>query len=405
MTHDQGFLIVIAGILLVGLLGEWLFKRTGIPDAVWLIAVGAMLGPMTRLVQPADLQQAAPLLGALTIIIVLFHGGLGLPLDHLITHAWKASKLAVLTFIASAVGVALTVLLLVRVGLLPEVWNWQLAGLAGLILGGSSSVVVMATLGFAKVEDAIAQPLNIESALTDVLVVVCTGVMVNLLLAGHLSAKDPLVAVGRNFGIGLGFGAACGLLLVMFIRLLARSRNAYVFLLSLMLLLYATVGQMGGSPALGVLAAAVVLGNGGLVLRRLGLGTNESRLELSDASLRLSEFTMFIVKSLFFTFIGASLPTSRPALILGTVLGVVLFLVRWPAARLALMDSPLTPAQKNVAWVSVPRGLSAGVMALAPAAANIPGAEVLSEPIFVAIAVTIVIFAAGFPLARRQAAG
>lgn len=400
MTHDQAFLVIIAGILLVGLLGEWLFRRTGIPDAVWLIAVGAMLGPVMGLVEAPTLQRVAPLLGALTIIIVLFHGGLGLPLDQLVAHAWKASKLAVLTFIASTAGIALAILGLVRMGWMPPVWTWQFAILTGLILGGSSSVVVMATLGFAKVEDAVAQPLNVESALTDVLVVVCTGVMVDLLVAGHLDATDPLIGVVRNFGVGVLAGAACGLLLIVSVHLLLRSRHAYIFLLAVMLLLYAVSSRLGGSPALAVLTAAVLLGNAAAVLRRLGFRNDDARLTLDAHSLGLSEFALFIVKSLFFTFIGASLPAAPQPLAIGALLAVVLLVVRWPAARLALADSSLTPAQLNVAWVSLPRGLAAGVMALLPLSAGIPNAEILPAPIFAAIAGTILIFAIGFPLAR-----
>ncbi len=404
LTHDQAFLVILAGILLVGLLGEWLFARTGVPDAVWLIAVGAVLGPVMDLVHGADLQKAAPLLGALTIIIVLFHGGLGLPLDQLTNHAWKASKLAVMTFVASVAGVALAILGLVRAGYLPETWTWQLAVLAGLILGGSSSVVVMATLGFAKVEDAVAQPLNVESALTDVLVVVCTGVMVDLVVAGHVSASRPVISVVQNFGVGLLCGLVVGLLLALFIGALSRSNNAYIFLLAVMLLLYAVANRLGGSPALAVLAAAVTLGNADRVLRNLGLNPGERKLALSDTSMRRSELALFIVKALFFTFIGASLPAAFAPLAVGALLGLVLLVVRWPASRLALADAPLSTAQKNVAWVSLPRGLAAGVMALAPAAAGIPGANLLPEPIFATIAATILAFAIGFPLANRQSA-
>lgn len=402
MDPGQISIVIIGGILLVGLVGEWMFKRTGVPDAVWLITAGALLGPVFHLLGGPSLQQIAPLLGAVTIIVVLFHGGLGLPFDQLAEHAWRASKLALLTFGASVAGVALFILGLVELGLLSAVWNWQLAVLTGLILGGSSSVVVMATLGFAKVEDAVAQPLNVESALTDVLVVVCTGVMVDLLLAGHLDATAPVIGVVQNFGVGLLSGGAVGLLLVLFIRLLIRSRHAYVFLLAIMFLLYAVAGRLGGSPALAVLAAAIVLGNARNVLRRLGFNNGEDRLELSGDSWRLSEFALFIVKSLFFTFIGASLPSAPTPLAIGAGLGLVLLLVRWPAVRLALADSPITKAQKSVAWVALPRGLAAGVMALTPAAAGIPGADVLPSTIFAAIAASILIFAVGFPLARRK---
>ena len=41
-------------------------------------------------------------------------------------------------------------------------------------------------------------------------------------------------------------------------------------------------------------------------------------------------------------------------------------------------------------------------MALTPAAAGIPGAEMLPEPIFAAIVASILIFAVGFPVFRRK---
>lgn len=113
---------------------------------------------------------------------------------------------------------------------------------------------------------------------------------------------------------------------------------------------------------------------------------------------------MFIVKALFFTFIGASLPAAFEPLAVGALLGLVLLVVRWPASRLALVDAPLSTAQKNVAWVSLPRGLAAGVMALTPAAAGLPGADMLPAPIFAAIAATILLFAIGFPLTHRKTA-
>ena len=31
-------LVVVAGLLLIGALGEFIFSRTGIPDVVWLVA-------------------------------------------------------------------------------------------------------------------------------------------------------------------------------------------------------------------------------------------------------------------------------------------------------------------------------------------------------------------------------
>ena len=39
-------MILIAGLLLVGALGEFVFARTGVPDVVWLVAAGILAGPV-----------------------------------------------------------------------------------------------------------------------------------------------------------------------------------------------------------------------------------------------------------------------------------------------------------------------------------------------------------------------
>jgi NhaP-type Na+/H+ and K+/H+ antiporter len=228
--------------------------------------------------------------------------------------------------------------------------------------------------------------------------------MVDLMVAKSVSASAPLIGVAQNFGVGLGAGTLAGLLLVLFVRVIARSESAYVLLLAVMFVLYGVTSLLGGSPALAVLTAAVVLGNAEWILPRLGFQTGDQRLELSGASMRLSAFTLFIVKSIFFTFIGASLSAAPGPLVVGAGLAVVLLLVRWPVVQLVFRGAGLSPAQRAVAWVAMPRGLAAGVMAVAPLGAGIAGAELLPEPVFAAIVTSILLFAVGFAALRRRPA-
>ena len=54
MTPVSLFLIVVAAIFLVGVVGELVFERTGVPDVVWLVLVGVLLGPVTGVVSRAS---------------------------------------------------------------------------------------------------------------------------------------------------------------------------------------------------------------------------------------------------------------------------------------------------------------------------------------------------------------
>src|SRR5271166_4962907 len=72
--------VVIAGILLLGALGEFIFARTRIPDVVWLVAAGILAGPVSGLI-PADLlKPSIPFFGAIALTVILSSGAFRLQL-------------------------------------------------------------------------------------------------------------------------------------------------------------------------------------------------------------------------------------------------------------------------------------------------------------------------------------
>ena len=75
MASVELFLLCIAAVFLIGVIGELVFARTGVPDVVWLIVVGIFMGPVFGFVDRSFLLDIAPFFGALTLVIVLFDGG------------------------------------------------------------------------------------------------------------------------------------------------------------------------------------------------------------------------------------------------------------------------------------------------------------------------------------------
>ena len=62
------FLVCIALIFLIGTFGEEVFTRTRVPDVIWLILAGILLGPVLGLVSRAQLLSVAPYFSALTLV-------------------------------------------------------------------------------------------------------------------------------------------------------------------------------------------------------------------------------------------------------------------------------------------------------------------------------------------------
>lgn len=392
------FLITIACIFLLGALGEAVFKRTNVPDVIWLIVAGVILGPVSGLVSQEQLSSIAPYFAALTLVVVLFEGGSRLNLAELSTAAPRSGVLALLTFVSAVVVVAALSMGLAAVGWLPEVWSWRHGLLLGCILGGSSSIIIMPAMAQARVEGRVANLVGLESAFTDAFCVVGASALMDLILARG-TAASPGEALAHSFGIGLAIGAAAGFCWLMLLRALSKTEHAYPITLSALLLLYVFIDRMGGSAALGILTFAVIVGNAKSITKSIGFAAEvDLRADVRGFHSQMA----FIIKSFFFTFIGAMLGPPWSLLLMGVLIGLVLFVTRVPGSLLATLGSGLNPAQKKLVIVAMPRGMAAGVLATLPAAAGVPGTEELPPVVFSCVLTTILVFAVGFPMARRS---
>ncbi|MCB9569986.1 MAG: cation:proton antiporter [Myxococcales bacterium] len=398
------FLITIASLLMVGAIGELLFVRTRIPDAIWLILVGVFLR-ISGIVDAETLAAITPYFAAVTLIIVLFDGGSRLRIADIAQAAGRGAVLALATFLFTMLVVALFSVGIAALGVLPE-WSFVHGLMLGAIVGGSSSLILMPSLKLAGVKGRIANLVNIESALTDALCAVFTVAFVDVLITGSASAGATLATLAKSFGIALGLGALLGWGWIPAMRLLRGSSYAYPFTLAGLMLLYVLVDVAGGSPAMGVLAFSIVVGNARSFTRWLhDLGPDQSGVHLDGEVQAVHSQISFIVKSLFFTFLGLMLSPPWSLLIMGIVLGVVLLLARIPAVFVALRGAGLSARDHSVAYVCLPRGMAAGALATLPFLAGVPGTEGVPTLVFASVITSIVIFTIGFRRVYGAGAG
>ncbi len=393
------FLLIIASILLIGTVAEELFVRTNVPDVVWLILVGIVLGPVAGISARVEIGTAIPFFAALALIVILTDGASRLRLSELTRSAPRATILAVLTFSFSAVVAAAAASVGVFFGVLPETWTVLHGVLLGVILAGPSSLVIMPAMAQARVPPGIANLLNLESTLTDVLCIVGAATVIDLILAGGVDPGNPLAAVGRSIGLGVGVGLAFSVLFSPISVLIASDRRRYPVTISLYIIAFVVIEQVGGSGAIGVFAFALVLSPlRGILIRRL----HRKRTDEREPEGGFQDQIAFIVKSFFFALIGFMLAPPWPLIVFGVVLGVVLIVARTPAVYLATLFSTIGAKRRTLAVVSLPRGMAAGALATLPLAAGVPGTEGLQVIVFACIAMTILLFAVGFPIAKSR---
>ena len=403
MDPVELLLLSVAAVFFVGVLGEVVFAKTNVPDVIWLIAVGVLFGPVLGWVPAAPMTLIAPYFGAITLVIVLFNGGTSLELAGLMRSAPRALGLAILSFAASVAGVASVVLLFSWSGALPASWGFGHAIITGAILGGSSSIVIMPAMQQANLRPDVANAVNLESALTDVLCVVVTGAAISIVSPEAGGGGDSVAqTIAASFGIGIGIGGVAGLLWIFLQPYFSGSEHEYPVTLGALFVLYVVVSRLGGSAALAILTTAVMIGNSRSIASGLGI---QREVHLDAALQGLHGQITFIVKSFFFTFIGVMLRPPWEFLGIGVVLGAILVIVRVPATVAALFRSSLSTSEKRLIGILLPRGMAAGVLAMMPHYAGIPDTEGLPAIVFAGVVTTILVFALGFPAAKKRVAG
>ena len=94
MNPVAQLLVIVAGLLLIGALGEFVFSLTGIPDVIWLVLAGSFAGPVFEVVSPRMLEPAVPFFGAIALTIILSGGASHLRLTDVAAAAPRGLLLA-----------------------------------------------------------------------------------------------------------------------------------------------------------------------------------------------------------------------------------------------------------------------------------------------------------------------
>jgi cell volume regulation protein A len=395
--------LILAALLLLGALGEFVFSRTGVPDMIWLVVAGIVDGPVLKLIKPEVLTPALPFFGAIALIIILLGGGLKFRIADVAAAAPRALTLGLVGFCLSVFATCIYAVALIELGIIKP-GPLEIFIMIGAIIGGTSSLVIIPTMAGGKVDERVARLLEVESCVTDALCVVVTLVMIDIILEGKVDAAYPLLALAQAAGFGVVIGLVGGLAYLPVMPLLKGKGHAYTVLIAWFLIIYGAVTLTGGNGALGVLACALLIGNAADLLPKLYKRIEAGDFRNDDTAMAIHAQLTFFVKSFFFFLIGLLFPTEPKLILIGAVLAGVLALVRIPTTRLSLWGGGFTPQQGKLVAVAIPRGLAAGVLSTMPLYRGVQGMQNLAPIIFSMIVFSILIFAGGFAIFNRRAA-
>jgi len=383
---------VAAVIIILGFLGEEFFKRTSIPDSILLLLFGVLLGPIFHLFVHEELLAITPYFAALALIIILFDGGLNMNIYEAVKNSPRALVLAISGWILNV---------LVTTALCKVLLGWRLLDglLLGSIIGGGSSIIVIALIRKVKTTKEVETVLSLESILTDVLCTVGAFTAINILLSGEVSLGTALGSVGIAFGVGILVGLGFGVAWLVILEKLKGKPNAYMLTLAVLFLTFVVATNLGGNGALSALFLGLMIGNSRPIAKLLKFRTTVSIDDnVRDFHCQIS----FLIRSFFFVFTGLLFSLSSLASVfLGLFLSFAFLGIRFVVVKMATVKSELHEAE-TLMTIMFPRGLAAAVLASLPLTMLGPSYQVFPEIAFIVILTTIMICTIGVAFLKKR---
>jgi cell volume regulation protein A len=392
--------LVAAIIIILGFLGEEFFKRTSIPDSILLLLFGVILGPIFHLFAHEQLLAITPYFAALALIIILFDGGLNMDIREAVKNSPRALILGITGFLLNVIVTAL---------LTKYLLGWRLLNglLLGSIVGGGSSIIVIALIRKMNVSEKIETVLSLESILTDVLCTVGAFTAINILApigveeaaTGGVDIYAALGSVGTAFGVGILVGLGFGVAWLIILERIKGKPNAYMLTLAMLFLTYVVATNLNGNGALSALFFGLIIGNSRHIAKQLKFRTTISiDNNVRDFHSQIS----FLIRSFFFVFTGLLFSLSSvTSAIFGLLLSFIFLGIRFVVVKMAAVKSKLHEYE-NLMTVMFPRGLAAAVLASIPLTSGVPGSEVFPEIAFIVILTTIIITTVGVGILKKR---
>ncbi len=388
--------IIIIGLSILFFLGHalnWFFIKTKIPDLLILIIIGFILGPsVTSVIQPdTHLGQAGKVLSIVTLIIILYEGGLHLSFKDLMESSLSAMGLSLLSF-CSITAVTTVVLLPV----LPV----MSAVLIGVGIGSTSSAIVIPMVKPLSIQKQTKTVLSLESAFTDVLTIVIFLGLLEYLSSENASGGQFFISLSSTPIISVGIGVLSGIIWA-FLRKKTEVSKLPFSGEAGALLTYGILEFLSLNGAIGVLSLGFTLAN-------INLFPSALRTMLEDKPISSNELTIlsavtFLLRTFFFLYLGLLIQIQGLSSILWAVgLTALIFATRYLSVRLIFRSNDCSRLDAVTATAMGPRGLACAVLATLPLQRGLQQGEWIQNLIFAVIPLSILITSLFVSMAEKE---
>lgn len=251
----------IAVIIILGLLADWLCRRTRVPGLIGMLFVGVALGPHVLGYLSPDLLAVGADLRLIALIVILLRAGFELSRRTLHSVGLRA---LVLSFVPAVIeGAAITALGPKLLGL-----SLMESAILGSVLAAVSPAVVVPTmLRFIEqrrgTEKGIPTMIMASASVDDVFVIVVYSVLIGLHTGQQVRIGWQLAGIPLSIGLGVVIGLGAGYVLYrLFDHFNPRATKRVLVIIAVAILLVRVEHLLEAWMPFAALVAAMAIGSG-----------------------------------------------------------------------------------------------------------------------------------------------
>lgn len=396
---DAAVTILFLGLLIfLGNILSRFFTLTKIPDVLFLIAIGIIVGPFLGLVAPSAFGVVGPLFTMVTLAIILFEGGLHITLETLKKSITGTTAITVANFVIIT-GICIVIMTYWAGFSIIE------ACMLGAIIGGTSSAVVIPFTNYLNIRNDTKAILALESAISDVLCIVVLLALLDVVKVQEFNVGHVVGNLIASFLIAAIIGIIAGIWWSSIYHKLKSIKSIFITP-AFVFIVFGVVNLLGFSGAIAALALGVTLGN--LYYFKAEkilpfLGNEITQVELTPVEMEFFAQLVSLLKTFFFIYIGISIHFADMNIIyLGAAITVIIYLAR---IVMVWCTIPRNIPASDAAIVAVmePKGLAAAVLASMPLEAGIAAGQTIQDVTYIIIFFSILVCSVMVFLLERTA--
>lgn len=386
-------LIFIGALVFCAHLFATLFSRRRIPDVLFLVMIGIIVGPVLGWVTPDMFGELGMVFASLTLVVILADSGMDMHVLDLKKYWLGMVQVTTFSFLLSMVVASVVAHYMAGM-------NWISSILLSGMIAGTGASIVIPMVKQMKVSEKTRTVLSLESAISAVLCIVVTLAILQGYSMGEVSYLAMVFKLLASLGVALILGVVGGLLWSGLLGRVRTLKNSMFLTPAFVIILYGIAEWMGYSGAIAALAFGIVLGNVDTLSQTWIYKPLQRWITpqpLKDNERSFIKEIVFLVKTFFFVYIGISIPfTDNISLLYGLAIAAALFVARF--ILIAIVGHKNTRTDRLTVSIMIPKGLAAAVLAPLPKQINmmlgrevIPYAERIECIVYAVIFFSIII--------------